>query len=217
MRGGISIAAGGSRETSVVFVRDKETPLQRELRETERLRDWVRDRLYEVHAGAGRARATSAVAAAAAEEAYRLSDQMPEWCNETSALWRAHLARVWAFLEGDSSQHYPLSSAIADFLTSPLNHNEGENGPDDFDRPQTVASYSAVLSTVVWGVDFGVRAVTQIFDCLELKYGGEYTPERDAEVQREIRRVRDLVGRVVAAGQQGGPGLSPELLAAIRS
>lgn len=75
-----------------------------------------------------RADATTAVAASAAEETYRLIDELPEWQNDTGALWRLHLQRVWEFLQGDHSQHYALSRAVADFLTSPLNHNKARRG-----------------------------------------------------------------------------------------
>jgi hypothetical protein len=194
----------------------EETHLQRELRESQALGEWVRSELYGVRPGARRALAITAVAAAAAEGAFRLTDQMADWQNETSRLWRDHLRHVWAFLAGDSSQHYSLSRAIADFLVSPLNHNEGQDGPDDFDRPQTVASYSAALSAVTWGVDFAETAVMQIFDAIDLKYDGDHTEARWTEVQREIAFVRRVVNTVVRAQKPDGPGLDAQLLASIK-
>ena len=163
-----------------------------------------------------RGRATTAVAASAAEEAYRLSDGLPDWRNAVSDEWREHLAHVWDFLAGDSAQHYALSGAIASFLTSPLNHNEGQDGPDDFDRPQTIASFSAVASAVMWGVDFAVSAVGQIFECLDLKHGDDFTAERAEDVAFEIRRARAVVERVVAAAAPGSAWLTADLLDAIR-
>jgi hypothetical protein len=180
------------------------------------LAEWVRNELYGVRAGGRRALATTAVAAAAAEEAYRLMDPMGDWQNEASVLWRDHLRHVWAFLAGDSSQHYVLSRAIADFLVSPLNHNEGQDGPDDFDRPQTAASYSAALSAVTWGVDFAETAVMQVFDAIDLKYDGEYSEARWTEVQREIAFVRRAVNTLVRARDLDGPGLDAQLLASIK-
>ena len=193
-----------------------ETGLQRELRETQALGEWVRAELYGVPAGGRRADVTTAVAAAAAEEAYRLTDRMPEWQNVTSSSWRENLEEVWAFVGGDRSRHYPLSRAVSGFLLSPLNHNEGQDGPDDFDRPQTVASYSAALSAVAWGVDFAVTAVMQIFDAIDLKYADYDSEERWAEVQREIEFVRGVVTTVVASQKSDGGGLSAELLDSIR-
>ena len=102
------------------------------------------------------------------------------------------------------------------YLTSPLNHIEGQDGPDDFDRPQTIASYSAVVSAVMWGVDFAETAVMQIFECLDLKYDGEFPGERTAEVAAETRWIRECVTRVVAAQGREQPGLTPDLLARIR-
>jgi hypothetical protein len=160
---------------------------------------------------------TTAVAAAAAEETYRLTDRMPEWQNETSSVWRENLQQVWAFVGGDRSRHYSLSRAIAGFLLSPLNHNEGQDGPDDFDRPQTVASYSAALAAVAWGVDFAVTAVMQIFEAIDLRYDDYDSEERAAEVQREIEFVRRVVTTVVTSQLSYGDGLSAEVLASIRS
>jgi hypothetical protein len=57
--------------------------------------------IYQVRQGGWRADATTALAASAAQETYRLTDQMPEWQNETSGLWRTNLERVWEFLAGD--------------------------------------------------------------------------------------------------------------------
>lgn len=196
----------------------RETNLHREVRETQALGEWVRAELYRVPEGGLRAAATTAVAAAAAEEAYRITDRLPAWQNETSAEWRSNLQHVWAFLGGEGSRHYPLSRAIAGFLLSPLNHNEGQDGPDDFDRPQTVASYAAALSAIAWGVDFGVTAVMQIFDAIDLKYdGGHDSDERWAEVQRGIAFVRRIVKTVIGAADVHRQGFDTEVLASIRS
>lgn len=68
--------------------------LQRELGLVNNLQDWARAQLYGVRAGGWRAEATTAVAASAAEETYRLTDQLPEWQNETTASCSAALAAV---------------------------------------------------------------------------------------------------------------------------
>lgn len=115
------------------------------------MEEWSRSALYEVRQGGWRADATTAIAASVAEETYRVIDSLPDWQNETSAWWWTSLAHVWEFLAGDRSQHDTLCRAVADYLVSPLSHNEGQDGPDDFDRPQTVAAYSAALSAIAWG------------------------------------------------------------------
>lgn len=161
---------------------------------------------------------TTAVAAAVAEEAYRITERLPEWQNETSAMWRGNLRHVWDFLCGDRSQHYTLSRAVAGFLLSPLNHNEGQDRPNDFDRPQTVARYSAALSAIAWGVDFGVTAVMQIFDAIDLKYSGkDESDERWAEVQREIEFAQRIVRTVMRAANVHREGFDTGVLASIRS
>jgi len=192
------------------------TPLRRELDEVRALCYWVREQIYSVPEGLRRAQATTAIAAAASEEAFRISDQLPHINNETSAAWRRSLENVWALLAGDTSQHYELSASIADFLTSPLNHIEGQDGPNDFDRPQTIASYSAALSAVAWGVDFAVTAVMQIFELLDLKYDTEMTPERAAEVAQVVRRVKRWVSLVVNNDASAVGDLSSEIIADLR-
>lgn len=195
-----------------------DSDLRRELRLIDELEAWTRAQLHGVRQGGWRADATTAVAASAAEETYRLIDELPEWQNDTGALWRLHLQRVWEFLQGDHSQHYALSRAVADFLTSPLNHNEGQDGPDDFDRPQTVASYSAALAAIAWGVDFAVTAVRQIFEAIDLKYEteGGRPEDRWREVTHEEAFVRRVVTMVVTSNRAAGSGFSRELLDAIR-
>jgi hypothetical protein len=176
--------------------------------------EWTREELYGVVSPAPRATAVSAIAAAAAERAYRLTDDLPRWQNDTSAAWRGNLARVWDFLAGDVAQHYELSAAIAAFLTSPLNHVEGQDGPDDFDRPQTLASFAAVASVVMWGVDFAITAVDQVFECVELRYDGAYSDARVAEVDAEARAVHASVDLVIVA--VGRDGVTPGVIAALR-
>ena len=87
----------------------------------------IRQQLYSIESAGLRATAVSALAAAAAERAYLRSDALPQWTNVTSSQWRRCLADVWGFLEGDPQRHYVLSNAIAEYLTSPLNHNEGQD------------------------------------------------------------------------------------------
>jgi hypothetical protein len=200
-------------------VQGGDNDLRRELDFISDLEAWSRVKLSGVRQGGWRAEATTAVAASAAEETYRLADELPEWQNETSALWRTHLEHVWEFLEGDRSQHYALSRAVADYLTSPLNHNEGQDGPDDFDRPQTVASYSATLSAIAWGVDFAVTAIQQIFEAIDLKYEArDVDPEeRWPEVQREAEFVRRIVTTVVQAKREAGLGYTRDVLNSIKS
>lgn len=206
-----------SRHPGRVELPPPQSPLHDEAEAVRAVREWVRGELYSVTEGGWRARATTAIAASAAEDAYRLGEQLPDWWNETSAEWREYLRHVWAFLEGDASEHYTLSRALANFLLSPLNHNEGQDGPDDFDRPWTVASYSAVASAVMWGVDFAVVAVDQIFECIDLKYGDEFPEERRAEVSGRLDRLRAVVTRVVSVEGLGRSGLTVDILASIRS
>ena len=187
-----------------------ELALLRELEAT------IRHELYSIESAGRRATAVTALAAAAAERAHRRSDGLPDWTNETSDLWQRTLADVWAFLEGDSRRHRVLSNAIAEFLTSPSNHNEGQDGPDDFDRPQTIASYSAAASAIFWGVDFATTAVGQLFELIDLQFDGSMTELRAREIEHERAWALDACGRVVRAAASTSALTDRRLLAALR-
>ncbi len=177
----------------------------------------VRQRLHAVPSAGRRAQVTAVIAAAAAEETYRSSRQMPEWGNAVSEEWHAHVDGVWRFLAGDVTQHRALSAAVAGFLTGPLNHIEGQDGPDDFDRPQTIAGYAAVLSVVTWGVDFAATAVAQIFELVDLQFDGEHPAERAGVVRREIDRVRSWLAAVPELEQlRAGLPVPPDVLELFR-
>ena len=196
----------------------RETSLQRELRVIAELEEWTRAELYAVRPARWRADAATAVAASAAERTYRLLEPLPQWQNDTSATWRASLGHVWELLAGDPSQHDALSRAVAGFLVSPLNHLQGQDGPDDFDRPQTVAAYSAALSAVVGGVDFATTAIRQPFEAIDLLHDGDdAVTERWAEVQRELASARRIVTAVVAAARDPQPGFTPALLDSLKT
>jgi hypothetical protein len=164
------------------------------------LTESIRHDLYAVREGAWRSAAVTAVAAAAAEDTFRLAAASPEYWNETSQLWKDHLDHVWQFLAGDVSKHYHLSRALAEYLMSPLNHIDGQDGPNDFDRPWTIAAYSAVNSVVVWGVDFATVAVEQVFECIDLRYGAAYPVERQVEVAAATKRLRRAAGLAIECG-----------------
>ena len=188
--------------------------LQAELEVVSRVETALRDGLYSVRAGAWRANAVSALAAAAAERAHFVSDELPEWQNETSRVWRQVLGDVWDYLEGDTQKYLALSAAIGEFLSSPLNHVDGQDGPDGFDRPQTVASYYAAASVVFGGagVDFAVVAAKQIFDLVDIRYDGEMSPEREALVRREQAWLLRICQTVLSEADRGPSGFSRALI-----
>lgn len=147
-----------------------------------------------------------ALAAVSAERTYRLLRDLPEWQNATSEQWAEYLPEVWRYLGGDTEPHYVLSRALAGFLTSPLNHVEGQDGPDDFDRPPTIAAYYAVVG-VVTGVSIEAAgyAVGQVFDALDLRHNAEMAPAhlRDAENERaRVSRWLDLLLNAVSPGAE---------------
>ena len=179
--------------------------LRRELRVVDEARARTVERLYGLRAGSWRSTATAAIAAAAAEETYRVIARAKDWHNDTSAEWHGHLQHVWKHLSLDTDQRFVdsqyryLSEAIGHFLLSPLNHDDGQDGPDDFDRPQTMAAYCAALAVVTWGVEFAATAVGQVFDAIDLVHDGGMDDERWRQVQDEAAFVERITDRVVSA------------------
>ena len=194
----------------------EDDPMHIELATLRELEQTVRDGLYCIDSAGVRALAVSTLAAASAERAHARSEETPQWSNKTSDTWRAHLEMVWQYLEGDATRHRALSGVLADFLLGPLNHNDGQDGPNDFDRPQTVASYSAVASVVFWGVDFATTATSQVFELIDLKYDVTYPPERAIEVESERRWALDALASVLATAATGTRGFTSDLFADFR-
>jgi hypothetical protein len=165
------------------------SPLRRELAQQEALVRGLREDMYSIEPRYRRSLAAAALAASIAEQTYAVMDGLPQWQNETALQWRGHLGRVWLYLAGDEQQHYALSAAVADYLRSPLNHVEGQDGPDDADRPQTVAAMAAALTLIHWAVDFVETALAGLFEAVDLKHGQELGKAREEEVT-------DLVGTI---------------------
>ena len=173
--------------------------LRRELAAQDSLIEQVRTDLYSISPRYYRSLATTALAASVAEWTYRVMDPLYDWQNETATTWHGHLQHVWLYLAGDEQQHYALSTAVAEYLVSPLNHVEGQDGPDDMDRPHTIAAYSAVSSTLHWAVDFAESAIGQAFEAIDKKHDPDYmelpvAPAREQDVLRLIDFVQTASG-----------------------
>ena len=92
-------------------------------------------------------------------------------------------------------------------------HVDGQDGPDDFDRPQTVASYYAAASVVFGvGVDFAVVAAKQIFDLIDIRYDGEMSPERKAAVKSEEDWLMGIREAVLREAERSPSGFSRALI-----
>jgi hypothetical protein len=202
---------------------EERTRLRQELDLQRDLVRWIREALYGIEPAGPRHLAATAVAAAAAQECYRIADgargrlNRHRLVNRTSRQWRGHLDGVWEYLAGDSSRHYPLSAALAEFLVSPLNHVEGQDGPDDFDRPQTIAAHYAVVGVVFGVVDTALLAVGQVFECLDLRYDGAFPDERRAAVDGTVERVRGWVDTVRDGAAGHHEALPAAVVAALRT
>ena len=195
----------------------RKSPVAAEVERQRALQANVRERLYAAASPGQAHRIAVALAALSAERTYALLNDLPQWQNATSEQWAEYLPEVWRYLGGDSEPHYVLSRALAAFLTSPLNHVEGQDGPDDFDRPHTIAAYYAVIG-VVTGVSIEAAgyAVGQVFDALDLRHDAEMTPAhlRDAEEERtRVIRWLDLLLNVPSPGAEW---LTPDLVEEMR-
>ncbi len=191
------------------------SPLREELSQQNSLVVAIRRDLYSVEPRYRRSLATTALSASIAERTYRLTEPLSDLHNEASEHWRGNLQRVWLWLAGDEQQHYALSVAMAEYLRSPLNHVEGRDGPDDMDRPQTVAALAAVLSALYWAVDFAEDALGGLFEAVDLKYDQQFVPAREAEFKALSREVAE---DATALRQELGNdhAINADLLAALR-
>ena len=190
-------------------------PLSAELAAQESLVDELRRSLYGVQRGWPRAQAVTALAASLAERTARLTDAVPDLHNATADAWRSHLQDVWRFVEGDEQRHDALSRAVGEHLTGPLWHADGQDGPDDADRPQTTAALAAALAALFGAVDFAEDALDALFDAVDLRHDQEMTAERRSEVDALVEQVRRDVHDVCAALAEGGE-LPADLLARLR-
>lgn len=191
------------------------SPLRQELSQQNSLVVAIRRDLYGVEPRYRRSLATTALSASIAERTYRLTEPLSDLHNEASEHWRGNLQRVWLWLAGDEQQHYALSVAMAEYLRSPLNHVEGQDGPDDMDRPQTVAALAAVLSALYWAVDFVEDALGGLFEAVDLKYDQQFVPAREAEFKALSREVaEDATALRQALGKDRA--INADLLAALR-
>lgn len=197
--------------------------LSRSVRLAEQTQDRVQERLLSLRPGV-RGLATQAVCAAVAEDAYRTLEPTA-WRNETATEWYQHLQHVWAHVARDEehrwvgSEYRYLSEAVARYLVSPLNHDDGQDGPDDFDLPQTVAAYCAALAVVVWGAELAYVAVGRAFEAVDLAHGQDADEASWREVQALAAFVDRVTDRVVPAVEDGGPMplLPRDVVAEIRS
>jgi len=162
--------------------------------------------------------AARALAATAAQRTYTIMGRQPQWQNDTSAIWRSHLDDAWAYLDGDTERYYAMSRAVAEFLLSPLNHIEGQDGPDDFDRPQTIAAYCAVTAAVigVGDVDNATQAVNQVFEALDLEHDTEQSAAWRQACEHEKQRVGAWLKLLLRHANPGAP-VSGELIAALKA
>ncbi|HWG93176.1 MAG TPA: hypothetical protein VNU66_02980 [Mycobacteriales bacterium] len=188
-------------------------PLAAEVAQVDALVLHVRSELYAVATPYRRAVATTALAASVAERTYRVTDALPD-LHPVSQEWRGHLDRVWAWLAGDASQHRPLSLAVADHLRSPLHHADGQDGPDDADRPQVTAALAAVLSVLHPAVERVEDALRALHEAVDVSHDQEHGPQREAEVDALVRAVTAAAAalrRALAHGDDVPPGLLTDL------
>ncbi len=187
------------------------SPLREELSQQNSLVVATRRDLYSVEPRYRRSLATTALSASIAERTYRLTEPLSDLHNEASEHWRENLQRVWLWL----ARGYALSVAMAEYLRSPLNHVEGQDGPGDMDRPQTVAALAAVLSALYWAVDFAEDALGGLFEAMDLKYDQQFVPAREAEFKALSREVaEDATALRRALGKDGA--INADLLATLR-
>lgn len=199
-----------------MFSEQQRSPLAQEVERQKALQSQVRERLHAVPPGVAHPIAV-ALAALSAERTYALLDDLPTWHNSTSAEWRSHLSQIWRHLQGEVEPYYDLSRAFAHHLLGPLHHIDGQAGPDDLDRPQTLAAYYTVVGLVTGvSIEAAGYAVGQLFDALDLRHDAEMTPAHLADAESERRKVARWLGLLLDEARPGTTWLTPGLLERLR-
>lgn len=194
--------------------RAEPSPLRQELDAVAALQAELEARLAVVPP-ARRALASTALAAAAAATTYRMTDALPEWRNATSEQWRGHLELVWRHLQGEDHRA-ALSGLLAAHLDGPLHHADGQDGPDDADRPQTTAALAAVTAVVEERDDQHEPAVEQVFDALDLAWDDEADPGRRAEREERLAELRAQLDLLLSLPPEAS-ALPAEMVQRLRS
>ena len=83
-------------------------------------------------------------ATATAERLMRAHEALPE--DEQAAYtlgWRPVLDRIWEWASGDRRAYDDVSRAVAEYLVSPQNHVDGQDGPSEADEDAAAAAIAA--------------------------------------------------------------------------
>ncbi len=167
-----------------------------------------------------RHRGTMLFAASCAEQLFRWYDEQPAAeQREYSRGWRPVLDAVWRYAAGDDDRFYEVTHALGRYYLSPQCHHEGQDGPDDADQDEVAATYFAANCVVHGLVDFAALAAARVFEALDRRWDGEFPPDRQDDVRRELARQGEHL-RLIAHAAAGDPwwhGAPPALVDQLRS
>ncbi len=121
--------------------------------------------------------------------AQRLVDD-PAIRTEYAETWRPTLDALWRWASGDSAAFYDISKALADYLVSPFNHCEGQDGPSDADTPSVSAILYTAASMLFGGADGAILAARVAVDAAMETAEGRTGELLELEVLNTISEVQ---------------------------
>lgn len=137
-----------------------------------------------------------------------------------SSSWRPVLESIWSYAAGNDEAWYPISHAIGEYLLSPQNHIDGQDGPDDGDQDEVAATTFAANAVLHGLVGFAELAAGRATDAIDNRWYGVDNDRLAAEVERETHRQRVALELILAAAPDRAAwssGAPASLLTALRT
>lgn len=117
-----------------------------------------------------------------------------------SRSWQPVLQAIWAYAGGDDQSWYPISHAVGTYYLSPLNHIEGQDGPDDADQDEVAAVIYAANAVLHGLVGFAELAASRAIDAIDNRWYGVDDDRLTRELEAEADRQRSALQLILRAG-----------------
>ena len=137
-----------------------------------------------------------------------------------SRTWRPVLGSIWSYAAGNDEAWYPISHALGNFLLSPQNHIDGQDGPDDADQDEVAATIFAANAVLHGLVGFAELAAMRATDAIDNRWYGTDDELLAREVERETQRqvaALELISSASKDRAAWGSGAPAALLTGLRA
>jgi len=133
--------------------------------------------------------------------------------------WRPVLESIWSYAAGNDDAWYPISHALGNYLLSPQNHIDGQEGPNDADQDEVAATIFAACAVTHGLAGFAELAASRATDAIDNRWYGIDDDRLAREVELETQRQFAALELITAAGRDRaawGSGAPGNLLTALR-